>query len=108
MFVRNWWDYFETNPYETVGRFVPSAFGHLVIVELSRVSWAYLDWIVDRQGGDYGEFFSANDRVRLPEKETIHEKMESAVRTLYLRREKAGSPRPEWCPPANAADFMDI
>lgn len=108
MFVKSWWDYFDTNPYEKIGRFVPSAFGHPIIVELSRISWAYLDWIVDRQGGDYGEFFRANDRVRLPDKETIHEKMEGAVRALYLQREEAGSPRPEWCPPANSVDFTDI
>lgn len=105
---KTWWDYFDDDPYEKVGRFVPSAFGHPIIVELTRISWAYLDWLDEVQGNDGGEFFIANDRVRIPTKESIHEKMESAVGTLFLRREKAGSPRPGWCPPANPADLADI
>ena len=108
MFVKSWWEYFDDDPYEKIGRFAPCAFGHPVVVELPRIAWAYLDWIDEMQGSDDGEFFIANDRIRDPSKETIHEAMESAVGTLYLRRERAGSPRPEWCPPADPADYIDI
>ena len=103
-----WWDYFDEDPYEKIGRFVTGAFGQPMIVSLSRISWAYLDWLDQTEGSDDDRFFIENDRIRLESDGSIDDWMEGAVRTLYLRRERSGSPRPPWCPPGNPAEFVDI
>lgn len=108
MIQKSWWDYFDEDPYEKVGRYVPDAFGKPMIVILARISWAYLDWLEEVEKCDISGFFQDNDRDRWEEDGTIHEVMEGAVRLSYLRREKLGYPRPEWCPPASPAEYMDI
>lgn len=108
MHHKTWWDYSNEDPYEKIGRQVPDAFGHPIIVELTRIAWAYLDWLDETEGSDGGQFFTDNDRVRLPTDGCLHAWMEGAVKTLYLRRERSGSPKPDWLPPALPEEYMDI
>lgn len=103
-----WWDYFDEDPYEKVGRYMPSALGHLVTFELDRVSWAYLDWLAAEDGCDIEKLFIDNDLIWRPEDGCRSSWMEGAVRKGYLWREKHGLPRPAWCPPANPAEYIDI
>ncbi|WP_424991314.1 hypothetical protein [Fluviibacterium sp. S390] len=100
--------HFNEDPYERLGRYVTDGFGCRAIVHMPRVSWAYLDWLEKVEGCDVAGFFIDNDLIRLESDGSIHDWMESAVRTAYLRRERKGLPRPEWCPPANPCDFVDI
>lgn len=105
----NWWTYFDEDPYERIGRYVTDGFGQRVIVHMPRVSWAYLDWLEENtEGTDIPQFFIDNDIIRLENDGSIHDWMEGAVRTAYLRRERNGLPRPDWCPAANPWDFVDI
>lgn len=108
MKAATWWDHYNEDPYEIIGRHVIGAFGCPIIVNLSRISWAYLDWLDETEGSDDDFFFIENDRIRRESDGSIHDWMEGAVRTLYLRRERSGSPRPPWCPPVNPAEFVDI
>lgn len=103
-----WWDYFDDDPYETLGRHMPDSFGHPVVIELSRISWAYLDWIAEREDCDLRKLFLDNDLLWRPEDGCRKTWTESLVKTAYLRREKRGLPRPPWCPPANPFEFLDI
>lgn len=103
-----WWDHFNEDPYEKIGRYVAGAFGRPIIVYLSRISWAYLDWLEEEEACDVQQFFIDNDAIRLESDGCLHAWMEGAVKTGYLRRERKGLPRPSWCPPANPAEFVDI
>lgn len=108
MIQKTWWDYFDEDPYEKTGRYVTGLFGHPVIVSLARISWAYLDWYVEQYGGDVGKFFRINIEGHDPRECNVDEWMEGAVRLTYLGEEREGRPRPEWCPAANPAEYMDI
>ena len=55
-----WWDYFDEDPYEKSGRYMPDAFGNPIIVRLARISWAYLDWLDETYDRDGGKFFKDN------------------------------------------------
>ena len=103
-----WWEHFDTDPHEKVGRSVPGDFGHPVTIQLARISWAYLDWYAETYGGDPGAFFRHNIELYDPREGDIHEWMEGAVSKTYLWEEKHGRPRPSWCPAATPAQYMDI
>jgi len=105
---KGWWNTFDNDPYEKVGRFVHGAMGAEILVRLARISWAYLDWLDEVEKCDGREFFCDNEKIHNPSECDFDDWMEGAVHQLYLEREKEGSPRPEWCPPANPADLMDI
>lgn len=108
MIQKTWWDFYTEDPYEILGRYVPNAFGQQVIVEMPRISWTYLDWLDETEGTDDGQFFIDNDQVHLESDEPFSAWMEGAVKTLFLRRERSGSPRPPWLAPAYPEEYMDI
>lgn len=103
-----WWDYFDEDPYEKVGRFVPNAFGTKMAVNLTRIGWEYVDWLTNVEGCNMDQFFIDNDQVRLPTDGCVHEWMQGAVYTCFLRRERKGYRRPAWLQPALPAEYMDI
>lgn len=105
---KTWWDYFDEDPYEKIGRYAPDTFGHSVVVRLARISWAYLDWYSETYGSDMDKFFQRNHKLYNPNECDLDEWMEGAVSKTYLWEEKHGRPRPEWCPPATPAQYMDI
>lgn len=105
---KSWWDYFDENPYEKVGRHVPSVMGVPIIVRMARVSWVYLDWLAKVEKCNIEALFSDNEKIHDPNECNFDEWMEGTVQQVYLEREKEGLPRPDWCPPANPADLMDI
>jgi len=108
MIHKTWWDFYDEDPYEKIGRYVPNAFGQDVIVELTRIAWTYLDWLEETEGSDIRQFFIDNDRVRLPSDGSIHTWMEGSVKTGFLRRERKGAPRPLWLAPAHPSEYVDI
>ena len=105
---KTWWDFYDEDPDEKIGRYMLDAFGHPMIVILRRLSWAYVDWLAEVEGCDVVGCFQDNDRERWEIDGTIHEVMEGTIRLAYLERERDGLPRPAWCPPADPSDLMDI
>ncbi|MEE4212426.1 MAG: hypothetical protein V2I43_24545 [Parvularcula sp.] len=103
-----WWDYFDEDPYEKIGRYVPNAFGKKEVVQLTRIAWAYLDWLEKEEGCDIDRFFARNDRLRTEADGCLHACMEGNVEFAFLRREKLGAKRPSWLPPAHASEYVDI
>lgn len=103
-----WWDYFDEDPLEKIGRLVPGAFGHPVTVVLARISWNYLAWLEDRYDGDIGKFFQINHRHYDPRECSFDDWMEGAIADTFVEYEKDGSPRPEWLRPAEPWEMMDI
>lgn len=103
-----WRKHFDTDPREKIGRYVPDAFGSPIIVRLARISWAYLDWLDENFERDGDWFFRENHRLHDPREDDWDEWMEGAVSKTFLHHEKRGSPRPEWCPPAEQWQLMDI
>jgi len=103
-----WWDYFDEDPYEKSGRYMPDAFGNPIIVRLARISWAYLDWLDETYDRDGGKFFQDNHKVHDPLECDFDEWMEGAVSGVYLRNERRSRPRPAWCPAANPAQYTDV
>jgi hypothetical protein len=108
MNFETWWDHFDEDPYEKIGRYVPNVFGHQEIMHLTRIAWAYLDWLRDVEGCDIDRLFIDNDALRLPSDGCPHACMEGIVKTAFLRRELKGFPRPAWLPPAHPAELVDI
>lgn len=108
MSYEKWWQCFDEDPYEKIGRLVPDTFGHLITVRLSRLSWAYLDWYETTYSADMNKFFQANHKFFDPNECSVDEWMEGAVNKTYLYEEKQGRPRPDWCPAATPAQYMDI
>jgi len=108
MSYETWWDYFDEDPYEKIGRYVPDAFGNPIIVCLARISWEYLNWYVATYGGDMGRFFRYNLELHDPREKDVDAWMEGAVSVTYLWEEKHGRPRPPWCPAAAPAQYADI
>jgi len=108
MSYETWWDFFDEDPYEKIGRYVPDAFGNPTIVRLARISWAYLDWLDENYDRDGDWFFRENHKIHDPRECDFDEWMEGAVSGTYLSREKKGYPRPAWCPAATPAQYADI
>lgn len=105
---KTWWDYFEDDPFEPIGRMVIGAFGQRIVIRMPRISWAYLDWLAEIEGSDIAQFFIDNDYARTAQDGSIDDWMEGAVRTGFLRREQKGYARPAWLQPAHPAEYMDI
>ncbi|WP_306129707.1 hypothetical protein [Roseovarius sp. MMSF_3350] len=103
-----WWDYFDEEPYEKVGRKIKGVFEHEMTVCLARISWAYLDWLEENSGAKIWKFFIDNELAHRPDMTNFDDWMEQAVYGTFLRREKRGEPRPPWCPPADPKDFVFI
>lgn len=103
-----WWDYFNEDPFEKIGRMVPDAFGNPIVVRLARISWEYLDWLDQTYDRDRDWFFSENHRLHDPREQDLDSWMEGAVNKTFLLHEKKGNPRPAWCPPAPPHDLVDI
>jgi len=108
MRYETWWDYFDEDPYEKVGRSVPGAFGQPMTVQLTRIAWAYLDWLKEQPECDVDQFFITNDRLRTETDGCLHACMEGNVQYAFLRREKLGAARPPWLPPASPSEYVDI
>ncbi len=108
MIQKTWWDFYDEDPYEKIGRYTPTALGHDVIIELTRIAWTYLDWLREVEQCDIDGFFEDNDRARLESDGCPHTCMEGVVGTAFLRREKKGLPRPEWLAPAHPSQYLDI
>lgn len=105
---KSWWDYFDEDPYEKIGRHVQSVMGVPIVVKLARISWAYLDWLEQTEQRNIQNFFRENEEIHDPNECDFDEWMEGAVHQGYLERERDGCPRPDWCPPANPAELVDI
>lgn len=108
MISKTWWDYFQDDPFERVGRLVEDAFQQPIVIHMPRISWAYLDWLADVERCDIQQFIVDNDLARLPEDGSLHDWIEGAVKKGFLSREKKGLPRPAWLPPALPAEYVDI
>ena len=108
MIDKTWWDYFDEDPYEKIGRYAPDAFGHPRVVRLTRIAWTYLDWLRDVEGCDIDQLFIDNDALRVPSDGCEHACMEGIVKTAFLRRERKRFPRPAWLPPAHPQELIDI
>lgn len=108
MIQKTWWDFYDEDPFEKIGRYVPDTFGNPIVVSLERISWAYLDWYVEHRNGDMDLFFRENHKSFEPYRYNLDDWMEDAVRHTYLWEEKQGNPRPPWCEAAGPAEYMDI
>ena len=105
---KTWWDFYDEDPYEKVGRYVFDAFGHPLIVSMQRISWAYLDWLESRGEADIEQFFFDNEMAHRPSDLSFDDWMEGAVKKAFLLRERNGATRPEWVPPAHPIEYADI
>ncbi|MEM6899087.1 MAG: hypothetical protein AAF583_04875 [Pseudomonadota bacterium] len=103
-----WWDYFDEDPYEKIGRQVPGAMGQPITVVMPRISWAYIDWLLAHDAIAVDQFFIDNDLALRSEYGAIDDWMEGAVRKAFLYREKHDALRPAWLPAALPAEYMDI
>lgn len=106
--MKTWWDYFDEDPYEQIGRVVEDAFGAKRIVLLDRMMWLYLDWLRDVEGLQVKKFFKDNDLIYRSADGCYNAFIRSCVKSEYLCREKRGKPRPPWCPPANPVELIDV
>lgn len=104
--MKTWFDYFDTDPLERIGRYVEDSLGTQRIVELHRLDWAYMDWLAEVEGCDTALFFKENDAVYRPEDGDYNEFIIGCVKAGFLWREKRGLPRPEWCPPAGWGELQ--
>lgn len=104
----NWWDYFDEDPFEPVGRQIEGMFGETITVTINRLDWAYLDWLEKKRGGKIKEFFKYVESVRRPSDGERDEVVAWGVRQVYLRFEQEGKPRPPWCAAANPDDFDEL
>lgn len=108
MSYKTWWDFYDEDPYEKIGRYVPDAFGQPMIVQLTRIAWEYVDWLRDVEKCDMDQFFRENDGLRLPSDGCVHACFEGTVKFAFLTREREGYPRPEWLQPAHPQEYVDI
>ncbi|MEE4208685.1 MAG: hypothetical protein V2I43_05415 [Parvularcula sp.] len=103
-----WWDYFDEDPYERVGRYVPGTFGEPVIAAIPRISWAYLDWVVETFGYELDEWWREVHADWRPSDGTQDDWREWMVRHEYLHRARHGLAHPPWCPDPHPIEYMDI
>lgn len=104
----DWWDYFDVDPYEVLGRQMTGLFGEPITIRLDRISWAYLDWLNSELKGDIKRFVRDVERALRPEHGDRDTAYAGAVHNVYLRYERDGKRRPPWCPPANPIFFNDL
>ncbi|MEM7061106.1 MAG: hypothetical protein AAF557_26295 [Pseudomonadota bacterium] len=105
---KTWWDFYDEDPYEKIGREVSNAFGRSTVIALQRVTWAYMDWVQETEEADFTQFFIDNELIHRPADGSFDDWMEGAVRKAFLCRERNGAPRPEWLPPADPIEYADI
>jgi hypothetical protein len=108
MTEKTWFDYFDEDPLEEVGRMVEGVFGEPVLIVIPRSSWAYLDWMETELQGDIKSFFIECEAARTPAHGNSTQAYQNAVYQNFLKCEKKGLPRPEWCNPAAAHELLDI
>lgn len=108
MIQKTWWDFYDEDPDERIGRFYKDDFGQDIVIHMPRISWTYVDWLRDVEGCDPEAFFIENAAARLPEDGCIHEFMEGAVRKSFLMRERSRLPRPEWLVPAEPYELYEL
>ena len=102
-----WWEEHEDDPFEKVVRIITGAMGQHVV--MPRMSWAYVDWLVETEDRDMVQFFKDNDAIYSPAIDGCYNYwMEGAVRTAFLRRERNGMPRPGWLRAAHPDEYVDI
>ena len=82
--MKTWWDYFDEDPYEQIGRVVEDSFGAKRVVLLDRMMWLYLDWLRDVEGGNIEKFFKDNDLTYRPVEGCYNAVMRSCVKSEYL------------------------
>jgi len=105
---KTWYDYFDEDPYEQIGRFVKGAFGEDISVIMPRISWAYLDWLEQNEKISLRLFFEDVEKVRTENHGNMHEVYQATIHHNFLKREKEKLPRPEWCEPAEPEDLLDL
>lgn len=105
---KTWYDYFDEDPSEEIGRFVQGLFGEDVNIIMPRISWAYLDWLETELGGDLKGFFLKCETIDIPQDECRHEAYRNAVYYNYIKRESKKLARPPWCPPADPTEIDEI
>ena len=104
-----WWNEYDDDPFEHIGRVIIGAMGQEMHVVMPRMSWAYVDWLVETEGRNMVQFFKDNDAVYNPAIDGCYNYwMEGAVRTAFLRRERRGLPRPHWLRAAHPDEYVDI
>jgi hypothetical protein len=108
MTEKTWWDYFDEDPREEIGRNVEGVFGEPVLVIMPRVFWAYLDWMETELKGDVRSFFIECEAVRSPVHGCITAAYQNAVYQNFLKRERKGLSRPPWCPALAPHELLDI
>ncbi|WP_424973314.1 hypothetical protein [Dinoroseobacter sp. S76] len=108
MIEETWWDYFDEDPYEEIGRQVSDCFGSPITVVLERISWAYVDWYGAYYDFDTNDFFRENHRGYRPSEGCLNAWFQKGIVKTFLDRERAGEPRPPWCPPAPEPYLVDM
>lgn len=106
--TENWWNYFDEDPYEVIGRQYLGLFDETITVRLSRINWAYLDWLKSELKGDIPRFIKDVEKLSRPEHGNRDDAFAGGVRSVFLRYERDGRPRPPWCSPADPNFFVDL
>ena len=108
MTEKTWYDYFDEDPDEEIGRNVEGIFGETILIVMPRVSWAYLDWMETELGGNIKGFIHRCETIYIPEDECRHEAYKMAVYYNYIKRESKKLSRPPWCPAADPDDIAEL
>jgi len=103
-----WWDYFDEDPEEIIGRQVVGLFGEKLTYHQRRINWAYLDWIEEHLNCEINEMFLNVEKYWRPEDGPLEEFVGAIVRQNFIRFEKEGKPRPPWCPPVDPIYFDEL
>jgi hypothetical protein len=106
--MKTWFDYFDTDPFELIGRYIEDSLSSKKILRMQRIDWEYVDWLAEVEGCNMVGFLKDNDAVYRPEDGDYDDFIIGCVKTAYLRREKMGLPRPVWCPAADPHELFDI
>ncbi|WP_417261456.1 hypothetical protein [Celeribacter sp.] len=102
---KTWYDYFDEDPDEEIGRNIEGVFGEPSLVVLPRIYWAYVDWLNNETGGGIRDFFLKLESVPIPIEACRNEAYKNTIYYNYLKREKKNLSRPPWCPAAAPEDF---
>jgi hypothetical protein len=103
-----WWDYFDEDPNEEIGRQVVGLFDEPITIAMPRISWAYLDWMKSELGGDLKGFFQKCETIAIPHDECRNEAHRNAVYYNYIKRESKGLSRPPWCRAATKNEISEL
>jgi len=104
-----WWSEYDDDPFEHIGRTIIGAMGQEMQVVMPRMTWAYIDWLVDVEGCDVEQFFKDADAIYNPAIDGNYSyMMECGINTAFLRRERKGLSRPGWLRAAHPDEYVDI